>query len=181
MNRCHQLLVFLGMLCVTCCGAGEAATAKLTEAQGSPNPGVLVLPILIENRSRQVITDWIGHEWYGGNLPITQFGASVRRIDFPATGWRTSEAYLVGEVPAFDPTVWQPGQSHVLAIRLNYPGTGQRHMMPLVEAGSEGRYVVKVTLIFRRGTDPAKLRVGTDSEYFESQEIEFTVRKQQHD
>jgi hypothetical protein len=54
-------------------------------------------------------------------------------------------------------------------------------MLPLVEAGSEGRYVVKVTLIFRRGTNPAKLRVGTDSEYFESQEIEFTVRKPQHD
>ena len=39
MNRCYQYLVFLGILCVSCCGAGEADTAKMTETQGSPNPG----------------------------------------------------------------------------------------------------------------------------------------------
>ena len=39
MNRCYQFLVCLAMLCVICCAAGESDTAKLTETQGSPNPG----------------------------------------------------------------------------------------------------------------------------------------------
>lgn len=133
----------------------------------------LALPIRIANRSQQVITARIAHEWYGGEWPPTDLGAAVRRIDDPFGKWRASEVYLVGELGTrIEPTVWQPGQSREFLLRMNWHGTGSVHGLPLIETGRPGKYAVKLSLVFKS---------GADSEYFESQEIAITVREKHHD
>jgi hypothetical protein len=133
----------------------------------------LALPIRIENRSHQVITARIAHEWYGGEWPPTDLGAAVRLVGDTSGKWRGSEVYLVGELGSrIEPTVWQPGQSHEFLLRMNWHGTGSVEGTPLIDAGATGKYAVKLSLIFKS---------GVDSEYFESQEIEITVREKHHE
>jgi len=135
---------------------------------------VIALPIKIENNSHQTVTANIAHEWFGGIWPKTDLGAAVRRFDDTSTWrWRAYELYLVGESgERIRPTVWKPGQNHEFLVRLNWPGTvSQPNISPMIETGAWGKYVVKISLVFKH---------GTNTEYFESQEILITVREKHH-
>jgi hypothetical protein len=127
---------------------------------------VLAVPVRIENRSTQVISATIAHEWYGGEWPPTDLGAAVRRA--AENSWRTSEIYLLGEFGGLTkPTVWKPGERHQFLLRLNWPGTGSQHGTPLINDSAPGKYLMKLSMLFKS---------GDQSQIFESQEFEFTVR-----
>ena len=80
-----------------------------------------------------------------------------------------SVAYLSGELGTEpEPTIWQPGQSHVFVLRMNWPGTGSMGSWPLIDANVPGKYAVRVSLVFE---------VGETSEYVASPQLQIEVRK----
>ena len=134
---------------------------------------VLGFPIRIENRSAKTITAKIAHEWFGGIWPPTDLSAAAKRADDPSALWQASEVYLVGEWGGIaEPSVWQPGQSQVFLLRMNWPGTGSCHAQPLIDAKAPGKYLVRVSLVFK---------VTDTLEYFESPEMEVTVAEKPPD
>jgi hypothetical protein len=144
------------------------APVSLQHTNGKARTLTLALPIRIENRSQQVITARIAHEWYGGEWPQTDLGAAVKKSEDASEEWRASEVYLVGELGGrTEPNVWQPGQSHDFLIRMNWRGTASVYGMPLIENDAPGKYAVKLSLVFK---------TGADTEYVKSQQIEITVR-----
>jgi hypothetical protein len=80
-----------------------------------------------------------------------------------------SVAYLSGELGTEpEPTIWQPGQSHIFVLRMNWPGTGSRGSWPLIDANIPGEYAVRVSLVFK---------AGETSEYASSPQMKIEVRK----
>ena len=142
-----------------------AAPKHLTNGRAD----VLELPIRIENDSTQTITARISHEWFGGIWPPTDLGAAVRRVDDESSNWQMSVAYLSGELGTkTEPTIWQPGQSHIFVLRMNWPGTGSMRSLPLIDANVPGKYAVRVSLVFK---------VGETSEYVASPQMQIEVKK----
>ena len=133
---------------------------------------VLVLPILVENRSSETITAKLAHEWYGGRWPPTDLQAATRRSTDPAGKWEVQPVFLVGEDGSrTPPTIWKPGQSHVFALRLNWRGTGSIMASPLIDANAPGKYQVRVAFTFK---------TAGSSEYYESPVMEVVVAEKGH-
>jgi len=126
------------------------------------------LPICIENASTQTFTASIAHEWYGGMWPPTDLGAAVRQIGDESANWRKSQVFLSGELGIeTEPTIWEPGQSHQFVLRMNWPGTGSVRGIRLIDADQPGKYLVRVSLVFK---------LGQSSEYAASAPITLEVR-----
>ena len=128
---------------------------------------VLGLPIRIENHSEQTITAKIAYEWYGGEWPSTDLGAATKLLDGTPREGLSMEVFLVGEKGSRIEPVWKPGESHDFLLRMNWPGTGSVPGGTLIHAAHPGKYAVKISLVFKR---------GEVTEFFESQEMEITVK-----
>lgn len=130
---------------------------------------VLELPIRIENFSTETIDSRISHEWYGGITIGNSLGAAVKKTNKSFGWWRTWSVYLSGEIGTMpESTIWKPGQSHEFLLRMNWPGTAEAGVWPLINATEPGKYDVRFSLVFTaRGK----------SEYVVSPTTEIEVRE----
>ena len=129
---------------------------------------VLSVPVEIRNNSHESIQTELSHEWYGGIWPPTDLLFAVKDINRTNT-WETAPAYQVGQKDSVDNKVTlKGGESIVLQVRLNWPGTGSVPMSPLIDASTAGKYSIKFLLFFKS---------GKTEKYTESPVIELEVQK----
>jgi hypothetical protein len=130
-----------------------AVTNVITPAPFTNHYGLIMfsigLPVRIENHSRQTITANVPHIRHLGPLPRTDVGAAVLKLGEPSMWWRRNDVCLVGEsADSPKPTVWQPGESHVFNLYLNWPGSNALPAGPLIRSTAPGKYTVCVSLTF---------------------------------
>jgi len=109
---------------------------------------VLVLPIKVVNKSQQTIEADIAHEWGGGIWPGTDLCVSMLVGQEPAKA--IEPVFLVGMEDSTKTTVLRPGESIVLNLRMDWPGTGSCPRVPLMPADKSASYDLCTILFFTR-------------------------------
>jgi len=106
---------------------------------------VLVLPILLTNKSQQTMESTIAHEWHGGLWPPTELHVSISG-DKPTL----DPVYLVGEKGSRDSlNVLPPNQPTQLNLRMDWPGTGSVRGQILMPSDKAATYKLRVVLFFK--------------------------------
>jgi RNA polymerase sigma factor (sigma-70 family) len=109
----------------------------------------LLLPAKITNQSTKAITTKLAHEWHGGEWPPTDLYASVTEEgEASATAFRP--VYQVGERAgkANEAVTIAPEKSIEVELRMDWPGTGSVMAIPLMKASEQGKYKVRLLLVF---------------------------------
>jgi hypothetical protein len=107
---------------------------------------VLELPVRIENHSAQTISSSIPYESGGGLWTPGDLAAAVRPVNDTSTTWVAAPVFRSGEGGVDLPTTWDPGQSFIFVLRLNWPGTGSVRSMPLIDHIQPASYDIKFRL-----------------------------------
>jgi hypothetical protein len=139
---------------------------------------ILALPIEIANRSQNTVEFTVSHEWYGGNWPWTDLFACVfpSLSSFtwePLSDLRVGSVFQVGErigqrrELAKRITTLKPGQSVILNLRMDWPGTGSSWTTPLMDKKVSRTYRVVMLLVFE---------ANGRKQYAESPEMKILVR-----
>jgi hypothetical protein len=122
----------------------------LPDARVSRTKNGLTLSVKIVNHSAQEITTRLAHEWHGGEWPATDLYAS-------ATPVQANQAkplvpvFLAGEQQRDAKlTRIAPGQSVMVELRMDWPGTGSQPAAPLLSP-SESEATVRVLMVFDAG------------------------------
>jgi hypothetical protein len=110
----------------------------------------LTLSVKIVNHSGKEITTRLAHEWHGGEWPSTDLYASATQVQ--AKQAKSLEpVYLKGEEQGETKlTRIAPGKSVTVELRMDWPGTGSQHAVPLLSS-SEIESDIRVLMVFDTG------------------------------
>jgi uncharacterized protein (TIGR03067 family) len=109
----------------------------------------LLLPAKITNQSTHAIKTKLAHEWHGGEWPPTDLYASVtKQSEASATAFRPVFQFGERAGKATEAVTIAPEKSIEVKLRMDWPGTGSVMAIPLMKASEQGKYKVRLLLVF---------------------------------